>query len=94
MKCPICGKDEIVCVGPWRCGGSYGLGFNRADGKTCCSMHHPHPTMTEDEAQKLADSKSLQEWANDEDLGWQEWGDDLIGLQDDGDPNDREPLSF
>ncbi len=95
MKCPMCGKGEVVCVGPWEsCGGQFGLGFNLADGRTCCSLKHPKERGTREEMQALANSKSFEQWCIDNDMSWQDDQHDLIGDQDDGDPYDREPLSF
>lgn len=95
MKCPICGKGEVVRVGPWQCYGEmFGLGFNMADGRTCCSLHHPKERGTREEMQTLADSKSFKEWCADNDMSWQDDQEDIIGSLDEGDPYDREPLQF
>lgn len=94
MKCPMCGKSEIVCVGPWESiNNQFGLGFNMADGRTCCSLSIKFRG-TREEAQALANTQTLRHWAADQDLGWTEDQEDLIGDQSDGDPYDREPFSF
>lgn len=101
MKCPMCGKGEVVCVGPWQPWSSsespdnkFGLGFNMADGRTCCSLKYPKERGTREEMQALADSKSFRDWCIDNDMSWQDDEHDLIGSLDEGDPHDREPLSF
>lgn len=95
MKCPMCGKGEVVCVGPWESmDNKFGLGFNMADGRTCCSLRYPKERGTREEMQTLADSRSFRDWCNDNDMSWTQDQDDLIGDQYDGDPYDREPQTY